>query len=174
MPWAHPYRFTFYVLAGVSLLLALFWVLGYLESGQVPLIPLWWFILPASLSALSLLTSLTVGLLVKKVSKKLPEGALLRSHCRVVHGIWETPGVVQITPDQLVIKPLAGREISVPLREICAITEHRYYNGHPYLGRTVFFKLTVPDAVSDEWRLGFGVGDAGPWKNLLYAPSNAT
>jgi len=174
VPWAHPYRFTSYVFVGICLLLAFLWGVGYLASGQVPSIPWWWFILPASLSALSLLTSLGVGFLVKKVGKKLPEGALLRSPCKVVHGIWETPGVVQITPDQLVIKPLAGREILVPLPEISAITEHRWYNGSPYFGRTVFFKLTVPDGVCDDWRLGFGVEDGERWRTLLYAPCDVT
>ncbi|KPJ63264.1 MAG: hypothetical protein AMS15_00890 [Planctomycetes bacterium DG_23] len=173
VPWSHPYRFIFYVLVGICLLLAVLLVVGYLAWGQVPSITLWWSILPASALAVALLTSFGVRLLVQKVSKKLPGGALLRSPCVVVYGIWETPGIVQISPDRLVIKPLLRREFLVPLRKISAIREHRYYNGRPYWGRTLFFELTVPQTVSNEWRLGFGVEDAERWRKLLYAPTGA-
>ena len=112
-----------------------------------------------------------VRLLVENLNKELPEGALLRSHCVVVHGILESAGIVQITSDQLIIKPLVGRQITVPLTEIRAISEHRLYNGRPYLGSTIFFKLKVTKSVSGKWRLGFGVDDADTWRNLLYAQS---
>ena len=175
-PWRpkNTLRFGFYILVGTSLIFAQIWVVNYLASGQVPSIPSWWLFFPVAFSALFMLTFRIVGLLVENLSKKLPEGALLRSHCLVIHGILETPGLAQITPDQLLIKPLVGSQISVPLSKIAAITEHRWYNGRPYLGTTVFFKLKVPDTVSDKWRLGFGVEDGGQWRKLLYTPSKVT
>jgi len=172
-PWKpkHTLRLGLYILVGTSLILASVWVINYLVSGQLPPFPLWWTLFPVALSVFFMLVCGIVGPFVKNLDKKLPEGALLRSHCMVVHGILESAGIVQITPDQLIIQPLVGRQISVPLGEIAAITEHRFYNGRSYLGNTVFFKLKVPDTVSDKWRLGFGVEDAETWRNLLYAQS---
>ena len=172
-PWQpkHTLRFGLYILVGTSLIMAFVWVLQYLVSGQMPPFILWWTILPVALSVFFMLVCGIVGPFVKNLDKKLPEGALLRSHCTVVHGILESAGIVQITSDQLIIQPLVGRQISVPLGEITDITEHRTYNGRPYLGNTIFFKLKVTKTVTDKWRLGFGVDDADAWRNLLYAQS---
>lgn len=172
-PWKpkHTFRHGLYVLVGTSLILASILLIHYLVSGQLPPFILWWMLLPVAFSVFFMLVNRFVRLLIENLNKKLPEGALLRSHCMVVHGILESAGIVQITPDQLIIQPLVGRQISVPLGEIAAITEHRFYNSRSYLGNTVFFKLKVPDTVSDKWRLGFGVDDADAWRNLLYAQS---
>ena len=172
-PWKsnHTLRFGLYILVGTSLIMAFVWVLQYLVSGQMPPFPLWLVILPVALSVFFMLVCGIVRPFVKNLDKKLPEGALLRSHCTIVHGIMETAGIVQITSEQLIIQPLISGQISVPLGEITEITEHRIYNGRPYFGNTIFFKLKVPETVSDKWRLGFGVDDADPWRNLLYAQS---
>lgn len=175
-PWRpkNTLRFGFYILVGTSLIFAQIWVVNYLASGQVPSIPSWWLLFPVAFSAFFVLTFRIVGLLVENLSKKLPEGALLRSHCILIHGILESAGLAQINRDQLIIRPLMGGQITVPLNQIIAITEHRWYNGRPYLGTTVLFKLKVPDTVSDKWRLGFGVEDGDQWRKLLYTPSKAT
>jgi hypothetical protein len=170
-PWKpkHTLRLGLYILVGTSLIIAPGLLINYLVSGQLPPFILWWTLLPVAMSAFFMLVCGIVGPFVKNLEKKMPEGALLRSHCKVVHGIIESAGIVQITSDQLIIQPLVGRQISVPLGEIIDITEHRSYNGQPYLGNTIFFKLKVPDTISDKWRLGFGVDDAETWRNLLYA-----
>ena len=172
-PWKpkHTLRFGLYILVGTSLIMVCVWVLQYLVSRQMPPFPLWLVILPVVLSVFFMLICGIVRTFVKNLERKLPEGALLRSHCTIVHGIMESAGIVQITPDQLIIQPLVGSQISVPLGEITDITEHRAYNGRPYLGNTIFFKLKVPETVSNKWRLGFGVDDADAWRNLLYAHS---
>ena len=173
-PWKpkHTLRLGLYIIVGTSLILASVWVINYLVSGQLSPFPLWWTLFPVALSVFFMLVCGIVGPFVKNLDKKLPEGMLLRSHCMVVHGVLESPGLVQINPDQLIIRPLVGRQIMVPLSEINGISEHRLYNGRPYLGSTIFFKLEVPDTVSDKWRLGFGVDDAETWRNLLYAQSS--
>jgi hypothetical protein len=172
-PWKpkHTLKFGLYILLGTSLIIAPGLVINYLVSGQLPPFILWWMLLPVAFSVFFMLVCGIVDPFVKNLEKKLPKGALLRSHCTVVHGILESAGIVQITSDQLIIQPLVGSQISVPLGEITEITEHRSYNGRPYFGNTIFFKLKVPDKISDKWRLGFGVDDAEKWRNLLYAQS---
>jgi hypothetical protein len=173
-PWKpkHILKLGLYILVGTTLILASILLIHYLAYGQIPPIPLWWMLFPVAFSVFFMLVCGIVGPFVKNLEKKLPEGALLRSHCTVIHGIIESAGIVQITSDQLIIKPLVGRQISIPLGEITDITEHRFYNGRPYYGNTIFFKLKVPDTVSDKWRLGFGVDDADAWRNLLYVQSS--
>jgi len=175
-PWKpkHALKFGLYILVGTFLIMAFVWVTNYLVSGQLPPFPLWWVLFPVAMSVFFMLVCGIAGPFVKNLEKKMPEGALLRSHCTIVHGIIESAGIVQITSDQLIIQPLVGRQISIPLGEITDITEHRSYNGRPYLGNTIFFKLKVPDTISDKWRLGFGVDDAQTWRNLLYAQNRPT
>lgn len=175
-PWKpkHTLRLGLYILVGTSLIIASIWVINYLVFDQLPPFPLWWMLFPIAISVFFMLVYWIVGSFVKNLDKKLPEGALLRSHCMVIHGILESPGLIQINSDQLIIRPLVGGQIMVPLSEINAISEHRLYNGRLYLGSTIFFKLEVPDTVSDKWRLGFGVDDAETWRNFLYAQSRPT
>jgi hypothetical protein len=170
-PWKpkHILKLGLYILVGTSLILASILLINYLAYGQIPPIPLWWMVFPVAFSFLFMLVYGIVGPFIKNLEKKLPEGALLRSHCTVVHGIIESAGIAQINPNLLIILPLVGRQITVPLSEVRAITEHRFYNGRPYFGNTIFFQLKVPDTVSDKWRLGFGVDDADAWRNLIYA-----
>jgi len=176
VPWSpkNRYRFALYVLVGTYLIFVLTWLVNYFASGQVPSVPLWWLFFPIGISAFLMLIFWIIGLLVENTGKKLPEGAQLRSHCMVVHGLLEAPGVVQISSDHLVIQPFMCRQISVALSDIAAVTEYHYYNGRPYLGKTVFFKLKVPRTVSDKWRLGFGVEDGDRWRKVLLAKSNTT
>ena len=168
VPWTpkNVCKWPLYVLVLTSLPFAVIWLLDRPEPGKES-IPAVLLLLPVVISTFLLGVLLIIARLLKNAAAKLPEGALLRSRCMVVHGILEAPGVAQITGDQLIIQPLVGRQISIPLRQISDITEHRFYNGRPYLGTTTFFKLTVPDTVTSKRRLGFGVEHAEKWRKLL-------
>ena len=171
IPWAgkNPYRLALYLLVFIYLLDAA--LLGFfLLLGQADSFPVWfWFILfPALFPLPFLVTYLIIGRLIKNLVKKLPDDASLRSDCIVLHGFVQSPGIVQITGDTLIIQPLVGRQISLPIREISQVSEHRWWNGQLYLGRTCFFKLKVPPAVSTKLRLGFGVADGDPWREVLH------
>jgi hypothetical protein len=174
IPWAgrNPYRLALYILAFVHLLADFILGLNYLLRGRVVWTPAWvWFWLlffPVLLSLPFLVMYLVISRLVKNLEKKLSEDALLRSHCVVFHDYVQSPGIVQITGDRLHIQPLVGQQISVALREISQISEHRWWNGQLYLGKTCFFKLKVPPSVSTKGRLGFGVADGDPWRKLLH------
>lgn len=175
-PWArkNPYRLGLHVLVLIYSISVITWLAIYLRSARFPAISIWWLIWPVGLAAAFTLVFLIVSLLVRRLSKKMPPPTLLRSNCIVVHGNWETAGLIQLTQDRLLIKPLVGKLISVPLDQISDITEHRWYNGHPYYGKTLFLELEVPDTVSRRRRLGFGVEDGAQWKRLLLATSNTS
>ncbi len=108
-----------------------------------------------------------VRLLVNRFGRKLEGNALLRSDCMIVYGSLEMPGVAAVVGNELVIKPLVGREVRVELSRITSVSEHRFWNCRPYLGTARFFSLSVPKDVSKKWRLGFGVANAEPWKPVL-------
>ena len=176
VPWAgkNPYKIAFWVFIFACVLFYSIWVVDYLRGGQSLSIAGWLFFSAVILSVVVMVILLIVRWLVARISRTLPEGALIRSDCIVVHGILEMPGLVQISDDQLVIMPLVGTQILVSMGEISDISEYRWYNGRPYLGKTKFFKLIVSDRVSDKWRLGFGVEDGARWRNLLCAQNSHT
>jgi hypothetical protein len=175
-PWArkNPYRLGLHVLILIYAVSLVTWLAIYLRSGKFPAISIWWLIWPVALAASFTFVFLMVGRLVRRTGRKLPPPTLLRSNCIVVHGNWETAGLVQLTHDRLLIQPLVGKLISIPLDHISDITEHRWYNGHPYYGKTLFLELEVPETISNKRRLGFGVEDADRWKKLLLAANNIT
>ncbi len=126
--------------------------------------PILLLILGGGLAALFYIINLLVGLGIEKIRKRLPANALIQSDCLIVHGILQAPGIVYISDDHLILTLLVGNQITIPLSQISAITEYRWYNGLPYFGRTRFFKLSV----SGKWRLGFGVANAEQWKAILF------
>ena len=168
VPWSpkNICKWPLYVLVLTALPFVVIWLLTRRELGGAA-IPAGCLLAPVVISTFLLAVLLIIAWLLKKAAAKLPEGALLRSSCIVVPGMLEAPGVAQISSGRLIICPLAGRQISIPLHQISNITEHRLYNGRPYLGTTIFFKLTVPRTISGKWRLRFGVEHAEQWRKLL-------
>lgn len=125
------------------------------------------FLLPLIISVAITLFVLPVRFMVNRLANKLEGNALLRSHCMIVHGVIEKPGIVQVAGNELLIKPIVGEEIRAELSQITSISELRYYNGRPYVGTARFFKLDVPEELSKKGRLGFGVANANPWRDVL-------
>ena len=168
-PWMgrNPYKFGLTVMLLAYLIIASTWIVVYNKSGQLPSIVFWWIIFPLLFGAIFTTISFILQLLIKNLAKKLPSGEILRSDCMVVKNFLERPGLVQINDNTLIIQPLFGKEISIPLSEISNITERRWYNGRPYLGTTRFFKLETTRTVTGCWRLGFGVPYVDKWRELL-------
>ncbi len=169
VPWRPRYIYIFgsclLVLTFVPMAVA--WGIDRFQSVRAPELPDWWLFVPMALTLFIMLILYVVNILVERAAARLPDGAVLRSHCIVVSSLIQCPGVAQIANETLLIRPLVGKQISIPLGEISAVSERRWYNGALYPGKTAFFKLTVPESLSRKWRLGFGVADAEQWRKLL-------
>ena len=75
----------------------------------------------------------------------------------------QTPGIAHLGDSQLILKPLVGKQISIPLGDIQQIRERKWYNGQGYWGQTIFFEVPA----LRQWRLGFGVAKAKVWRDAL-------
>lgn len=165
IPWTpkNACRFAFYASLVILLALAFIWSVEYIQKKDIRTVSFWWLLLPVFLTFFILSTSLIYSLLMGSIIKKLPKDTALMSHCRVVYGIFEMPGIAFIAHGHLFLKPILGNRIEVPLNDISSITKSHLYNGCLYLGKTLFFKLKVPTSICNKWRLGFGVEDGEQW-----------
>lgn len=89
------------------------------------------------------------------------EGELLRAQCTIINGIMQVPGMAQIRNNQLVLTPAIGKTISIPLEQIDLKREYGRYNGVAFGKQGAYFDLAKPG----QWRFGFGVRDADPWRS---------
>ena len=157
-PWTIGNR----LLLGLYILVLICVTLGvvYVTSGWMSFHMFWLFLMPAGFYAIYLV----VDLLVDRLRKKLPPGPVLQTDCIIVNNVVQTPGIAHLRGDQLILKPLAGKQISIPISDIQQIRERRWYNGQGYWGQTIFFEFPA----MKQWRLGFGVVDAKVWRDALY------
>jgi hypothetical protein len=169
VPWTpnNIYIFGSFLLVLTFLPFAITWGFDRFRPDAAAELPDWWLFVPMVLTLFVMLILYIINILVERAAAKLSPEPVLRSHCLVVHGLIQMPGLVQIDGNRLTIQPIIGKPASVPLAEISHVSEHHFYNGSPYLGKTAFFKLTVPESVSKKSRLGFAVPDAEPWRKLL-------
>ena len=156
-PWTKKNRLLLplYILVLICVILGVVCV----KTGSVSLNLMWLFLMPAGFYAMNMV----VGLLVDKLRKKLPSDPLFQTDCIIVSNALQSPGIAHLEDDQLVLKPLVGKQISIPISDIQQIRERRWYNGEGYWGQTIFFELPA----LKQWRLGFGVAEAKVWRDAL-------
>lgn len=106
--------------------------------------------------------------IAKRLNCRAPASASagLESDCIVVSGFVQSPGVARLEDSHLVLIPLVGQEVSVPLAEISSVRVRHYFNGNQYWGDNAFFQL---DVTGRRARLGFGVSHPGAWEQALRA-----
>ena len=157
-PWTRLNRLllALYILVSICVILSVV----YVTSGWMSLHMMWLFLM----SPVFYVVYLIVGSMVDKLRKNLPPEPILQTDCIIVSDIVQKPGIAQLTGEQLILKPLAGKQISIPIYDIQQIRERRWYNGQGYWGQTIFFELPV----TKKWRLGFGVAEAKAWRNALH------
>lgn len=143
----------------LTVLIAVILSVVYITAGRVNLHLTWLFLMPFGFYVINF----GVGLLVDRLRKELPTNALLQTDCIIVNNALQTPGIAHLGGNELILKPLVGRQVSIPLGDIQQIRERRWYNGQGYWGQTIFFE--TPN--SKQWRLGFGVANATVWRDAL-------
>ena len=156
-PWTKKNRLllTLYLLVLICVILRIV----YVTSGWMSPHMMWLFLMPAGFYVIYLV----VGLLVDRLRKKLPADSLLQTDCIIVKNVLQSPGIAHLMDDQLILKPLVGKQVSIPLSDLQQIKERRWYNGEGYWGQTIFFELPVVKL----WRIGFGVAQAKVWRDAL-------
>ena len=156
-PWTKKNRLllSLYILVLICVISGI----EYIKTGSMSFNMMWFFLIPAGFYAMNMV----VGLLVDKLRNKLPSEPLLQTDCIIVNGALKSPGIAHLGDDQLILEPLVGKQISIPISDIQQIRERRRYNGEGYWGQTIFFELPA----LKQWRLGFGVEEAKVWRDAL-------
>ena len=90
-----------------------------------------------------------------------------RSDCLLVHGAMQIPATLRIVQHDLMVHPLFGREVAVPLGSLTSMTPSRWFNGQYLFGPTGGFWL----ASESGRRFGIAVPDAGAFVEQLSAGS---
>jgi hypothetical protein len=122
---------------------------------------------PVAMSMLFLLVYTVVRVLMNRVSSRLtsqPGTPLLHSDCVMVSGILQFPAVAEIRGETLILAPLIGKVIALPLETVSVKSETDWFNGKLLFGGARGFWLNVSERKS---RLGFAVADAAAWRRIL-------
>lgn len=84
----------------------------------------------------------------------------------LVRGALESPAIIQAVEQRLLLTPLVGEPLSIPLSTIQAVQERRSYNGTRYFGDNAAFDLEVG---GHKERIGLIVPRPGLWRTLFHA-----
>ena len=135
-PTAHAaYLLTLVVVCTVPL------VLLPLAVAALPLHrPVLWavYAIPAGLVFIAGLVYGPIRHRVRRLLNGCDETAVLRSPCLILTRFLEQPGVAEIARDRLILVPLFGRQIEVPLREISRVRPSHWFNGAVFQSLTGF------------------------------------
>lgn len=169
LPWKPQNRakYAFYIFVFALFLITFIHIVVRVCSGQVCSVSLWWLLLIVGLPVAFWICYSLIGKLVENAARKLPQDTIIRSDCIVVTDFREMPAVAQVSGDQLIILPIFGKQITIPMGEILKVEESHWCNGSLTLGRTIFFKLKLQKPVSGLHRLGFAVDYKDPWEKLF-------
>jgi hypothetical protein len=112
-----------------------------------------------------------VGRMIRRMANRIevrlaamPGEALLHSDCAMVNGIIQSPAVAEMRGEKLILAPLVGKIIELPLATVAVKSECKWFNGKLLFGTARGFWLSVPDRTV---RLGFAVEDAAAWREVL-------
>ncbi len=158
--WTAPNRWLFAggVAAFIFLLVLPFTLFAAVSSGE----PSWYLslLLPGAFAVGFGLMYMAVGKKMDGVRARAPESADLQSDCLMVRDAIQSPGIAQIIDGHLLLTPLAGKKVKLPLGSISVREVAGRFNGALYPGQTAFW-LDGPDV---SWRLGFAVPDGAAWR----------
>ena len=101
---------------------------------------------------------------VRRLLNNCDERAVLRSPCLILAGFIEQPGVAEIVTDRLILVPLLGRQIEVPLQDIVNVTSSHRFNGAVFQSLTGF---VVEVSERGQQQFSFAVPDGETWRAML-------
>ena len=101
---------------------------------------------------------------VRRLLQHCDDQAVLRSPCLMLTGVIEQPGVAEVVSGRLILMPLFGRQIEIPLDHIESIILSHWFNGAAYESLTGFL-VECPERKGRQ--LGFAVPDGDAWRAVL-------
>ncbi|MGA2230429.1 MAG: hypothetical protein ABSH22_05980 [Tepidisphaeraceae bacterium] len=112
-----------------------------------------------------------VGRFIRRMSSRvelrlaaMPGEAQLHCDCAMVNGMIQSPAIAEVRGEKLILAPLVGKMIELPLAGVSVKSECKWFNGKLLFGTARGFWLKVPDRTT---RLGFAVEDAVLWREVL-------
>ncbi len=85
----------------------------------------------------------SVGKRVQALRSSLAHGEGEAVDSLIVNGVLQSPGIVLVKEDELLLVPIVGKRVTVPLAEIKSVRETTWYNGSLLLFKKGFW-LDVP------------------------------
>ena len=120
------------------------------------------------------LVYLGMGIMMERRRKTIRQTADLQGDCILANGGLWTPGFVQFISPNLVLTPMVGESVTVPMADIQKVTEHRSLmvrkrivigpRSTLFMGNNSFFKLEVKDR---DIPLGFVVRAPADWRTVF-------
>jgi hypothetical protein len=112
-----------------------------------------------------------VGRFIRRMASRIelrlaamPGTPLLHADCAMVNGIIQSPAIAEVRGEKLILAPLVGKMIELPLAAVGVKSECKWFNGKLLFGTARGFWLKVPDRTV---RLGIAVEDAAVWREVL-------
>ena len=129
---------------------------------------------PILTGAVAVIVPLVVFSIYRIVASKLnAKRGLLRSFALLdtegilVHGVTESPAIIQSGDDRLVITPLLGEQLDIRFSDIQRVNERKFYNGTYYFMRNGAFDFKVTGRPE---RIGIIVPWPEQWRKILPRP----
>ena len=128
-------------------------------------------LLPVGLGVLFLLVSLAVRQRLHQSDRELESHrhATYCADCLMVHGTMQVPATLAIADGTLLVKPLFGPAVTVPLAHFAGVKSSRWFNGQYLFRGAGGFLLSA----SDGKRFGIAVPDATRFASHLRSGSTA-
>lgn len=101
---------------------------------------------------------------VRRLLNQCNKQAVLCSPCLILTGVVEQPGVAEIVAGRLILVPLFGRQLEIPLEHIESITLSHWFHGSDFESLTGFM---VECHERKGRQLGFAVPDGDSWRAVL-------
>jgi hypothetical protein len=104
-----------------------------------------------------------IGQRLDKKRQYLRQSAELQDDGLIIHGALQSPGIIQYLDNQLILTPLVGEQLVIPISSISKVSELRSCM-QVYFGNNRFFRLEL---IGDTSRIGFGIGHPEKWRKIL-------
>lgn len=160
LPWIrkNQIRLALFIFVFVAIMMS-----PLLFVGRIEVVLFYFGVGPGGAALLFYLIYLPVRSKMDRLRAGLPPGPQLQADCRMVHGVMEGPAIAQVRSGELLLTPLVGKAISVPLADVAIAKETSWFNGSWYPGQTGFWL----NSATIGKRFGLAMSNAGPWRTAL-------
>ncbi|MFB3895115.1 MAG: hypothetical protein ACE14V_02315 [bacterium] len=165
-PWKPKNRILYavYLFFFVEILGGVIMLITTIVGNRIP--PWEWILFPALalfLAGIFYRLYFNIGQRLDKKRQYLRQSADLQDDGLIIHGALQSPGIIQYVDHQLILTPLVGEQLVIPISSITKVSELRSCM-QVYFGNNRFFKLEL---IGDSGRIGFGIGHPEKWRKIL-------